>query len=63
MEVHQKYAEPWKITFVGTGDETMTGVWLKRVKSYLDQDDFCFTYGDGFSDVSFPELKMRLWKC
>ncbi|WEK03780.1 MAG: glucose-1-phosphate cytidylyltransferase [Candidatus Devosia phytovorans] len=52
MEVHHKYAEPWKVTLVDTGDETMTGGRLRRVKSYLErEDDFCFTYGDGVADL------------
>ena len=57
MEVHQRYAEPWKVTLVDTGDETMTGGRLKRVAQYLDKDEpFCFTYGDGVSDVNIGEL-------
>jgi glucose-1-phosphate cytidylyltransferase len=52
MEVHQKNAEPWKVTLVDTGDETLTGGRLKRVANYLQGEDaFCFTYGDGVSDV------------
>jgi glucose-1-phosphate cytidylyltransferase len=52
MEVHQKNAEPWRVTLVDTGDETMTGGRLKRVASYLrDELAFCFTYGDGVADV------------
>jgi len=52
MQVHQQKAEPWKVTLVDTGDDTMTGGRLKRVASYLRDDDaFCFTYGDGVSDV------------
>jgi glucose-1-phosphate cytidylyltransferase len=50
MEVHQKFAEPWRVTLVDTGDDSMTGGRLRRVADYLD-DDFCFTYGDGVSDV------------
>ena len=57
MEVHQRYAEPWKITLVDTGDETLTGGRLKRVEQYLqDEDTFCFTYGDGLSDVNISSL-------
>ena len=57
MKVHQRYAEPWKVTLVDTGDETMTGGRLKRVASYLqDEDAFCFTYGDGLGDVNITEL-------
>jgi glucose-1-phosphate cytidylyltransferase len=55
MQVHQKYAEPWSITLVDTGPETMTGGRLKRVKSYLGEEDFCFTYGDGVSDVDIAK--------
>ena len=52
MEVHHKHAEPWKVTLVDTGDDTMTGGRLKRVADYLKhQDEFCFTYGDGVADV------------
>jgi len=56
MEVHQQHAEPWKVTLVDTGEETMTGGRLKRIRHYLDEDDFCFTYGDGVSDVNIAEL-------
>jgi len=56
MEVHQRFAEPWKITIVDTGEETMTGGRLKRVRSYLGEDAFCFTYGDGVSDVDISKL-------
>ena len=52
MEVHHKHAEPWRVTLVDTGDDTMTGGRLKRVADYVKNDDaFCFTYGDGVSDV------------
>lgn len=52
MEVHQQKAEPWRVTLVDTGEETMTGGRLKRVAEYLrDEESFCFTYGDGVSDV------------
>lgn len=57
MEVHQKYAEPWRITLVDTGDNVMTGGRLKRVKEHLDEDEaFCMTYGDGMSDVDITKL-------
>ena len=56
MEVHHKFAEPWKVTLVDTGLETMTGGRLKRVKNYLENDTFCFTYGDGLSDVNMSDL-------
>ena len=52
MEVHHKHAEPWKVTLVDTGDDSMTGGRLKRVADYVqDEQAFCFTYGDGVSDV------------
>jgi glucose-1-phosphate cytidylyltransferase len=57
MEVHQRYAEPWRITLVDTGDEVMTGGRLKRVAVHVAQEeDFCLTYGDGLSDVNISEL-------
>ena len=53
MTVHQKNAEPWKITLVDTGERTLTGGRLKRISEYIqDQESFCFTYGDGLSDVN-----------
>jgi glucose-1-phosphate cytidylyltransferase len=52
MEVHQHKAEPWKVTLIDTGEDTLTGGRLKRVASYIkNQESFCFTYGDGVSDV------------
>ena len=51
MEVHQKHAEPWKVTIVDTGANTMTGGRLKRVAPYLGDEPFCFTYGDGVGDI------------
>jgi len=56
MDVHQKFSEPWKITLVDTGDQTMTGGRLKRVEKYVNDDIFCFTYGDGLSDVDITKL-------
>lgn len=57
MEVHHHYAEPWKVTLCDTGDTTMTGGRLKRVKRYVkDENDFCFTYGDGVGDVDIAKL-------
>jgi glucose-1-phosphate cytidylyltransferase len=56
MEVHQQKAEPWKITLVDTGDDTLTGGRLKRVRQYLGSEDFCFTYGDGVGDVDLTKL-------
>ena len=57
MEVHQRNAEPWKVTLIDTGENTMTGGRLKRVADYLkDEELFCLTYGDGVSDVNITEL-------
>lgn len=55
MIVHEKFAEPWKVTLVDTGENTMTGGRLKRVKEYLGNESFCFTYGDGVSDINIKE--------
>lgn len=55
MEVHQKSAEPWKVTLVDTGEQTQTGGRLARVQPYID-DTFCLTYGDGVSDVDIAAL-------
>ena len=52
MEVHHKHAEPWRVTLVDTGDDTMTGGRLRRIRDYVkDEPAFCFTYGDGVSDI------------
>src|SRR5215212_8529207 len=52
VEVHESKAEPWRVTLVDTGDDTMTGGRLQRVAGYLkDEPAFCFTYGDGVADV------------
>ncbi|HKR78246.1 MAG TPA: glucose-1-phosphate cytidylyltransferase [Nitrospira sp.] len=56
VEIHQKYAEPWKVTLVDTGENTMTGGRLKRVESYVRDARFCFTYGDGVSDLDIGRL-------
>jgi glucose-1-phosphate cytidylyltransferase len=57
MEVHNRMAEPWKVTLVDTGDNTMTGGRLKRVAEYLKGEEvFCLTYGDGVSDVNISAL-------
>ena len=55
MEVHHKKAEPWRVTIVDTGDETMTGGRIKRVAKYIDSP-FCCTYGDGVGDVDISSL-------
>ena len=57
MQVHNQYAEPWKVTLVDTGDDSMTGGRLKRVADYIkDEEAFCFTYGDGVSDINIADL-------
>lgn len=56
MEVHHNESEPWKVTLVDTGEETMTGGRLKRVKKYLGDEDFCLTYGDGVADINIQKL-------
>ncbi len=56
MEVHQAKAEPWHVTLVDTGETTQTGGRLRRVRQYLGQKDFCFTYGDGVGDVDVGKL-------
>lgn len=56
MEVHQANVEPWRVTLLDTGDMTMTGGRLKRVANYLEDEDFCFTYGDGVSDIDIQAL-------
>jgi glucose-1-phosphate cytidylyltransferase len=56
MEIHQKFAEPWRVTLVDTGEHTMTGGRLKRVAPYIGDETFCFTYGDGVADVDISAL-------
>lgn len=56
MTVHHNHAEPWKVTLVDTGENTMTGGRLKRVAPYLDNEDFCFTYGDGVGDINISAV-------
>jgi len=57
MQVHQQYAEPWKVTLVDTGESTMTGGRLRRVKDFVkDEEAFCFTYGDGVSNINIGSL-------
>ena len=55
-EIHQNNSEPWRVTLLDTGYKTGTGGRLKRIRSYLGDDDFCFTYGDGVSNVNIGEL-------
>ena len=55
--IHQNNCESWKVTLVDTGENTMTGGRLKRIKNYLKEDDiFCFTYGDGLADINIKNL-------
>ena len=67
MHVHEKRVEPWKVTLVDTGDDSMTGGRLQRVADYVrDEDAFCFTYGDGVSDIDISATidfhrKHRKW--
>lgn len=56
MEVHSNLAEPWRVTLIDTGTETMTGGRLKRVRPYLGNETFCMTYGDGLSDLNIRAL-------
>ena len=56
MTVHNNSAEDWQVTLVDTGENSMTGGRLRRVKEYLNNERFCFTYGDGVSDVDISEL-------
>jgi glucose-1-phosphate cytidylyltransferase len=55
MEIHNSKTEPWRVTLVDTGENTMTGGRLRRVKDYLSNSTFCLTYGDGVSDVNISE--------
>jgi glucose-1-phosphate cytidylyltransferase len=56
MEVHSSTAEPWRVTLVDTGAETMTGGRLRRVLPYIGDEEFCFTYGDGLADINIDKL-------
>jgi len=56
METHESSAEPWKVTLVETGEASMTGGRLRRVRDFVGDDDFCFTYGDGVSDIDIGKL-------
>jgi glucose-1-phosphate cytidylyltransferase len=56
MLIHQQFAEPWRVTLIDTGENTLTGGRLRRVRSYLGNEDFCFTYGDGVGDVNLTKL-------
>ena len=57
MKIHQKRAEPWKVTLIDTGEKTMTGGRIKRIREYLEEgEDFCLTYGDGLANINISEL-------
>jgi glucose-1-phosphate cytidylyltransferase len=56
VKIHRGAKEPWRVTLVDTGQDTMTGGRLRRVRSYLDDETFCLTYGDGVSDVPVSDL-------
>jgi glucose-1-phosphate cytidylyltransferase len=56
MEVHRSATEPWRVTLVDTGENTMTGGRLQRVLRYVGGEDFCFTYGDGLADIDITAL-------
>jgi glucose-1-phosphate cytidylyltransferase len=56
MEVHRSATEPWRVTLVDTGEQTMTGGRLKRALPYVGDEDFCFTYGDGVADIDVSAL-------
>lgn len=55
MEVHEKHAEPWRVTLIDTGHETQTGGRLKRVKEFIGNEPFFFTYGDGVADIDIAK--------
>lgn len=56
MIVHENFADPWRVTLVETGDSTMTGGRLKRIRKYLGDEEFCVTYGDGVADIDIGAL-------
>lgn len=56
MEIHENYAEPWKVTLVNTGEATMTGGRVKRIQKYIGNETFMLTYGDGVADIDINEL-------
>lgn len=56
MEVHNNYSEPWRVTLVDTGLNTMTGGRIKRIREYIGEEEFMLTYGDGLSDVDLKKL-------
>ncbi len=56
MEVHEKHAEPWRVTLIDTGQDTLTGGRLRRVRDFIGDETFCFTYGDGVADLDISKL-------
>ena len=56
VTVHRNGVEPWRVTLIDTGEETMTGGRIKRVRAYLDDEPFCLTYGDGVADIDVTAL-------
>ncbi|MEM7294115.1 MAG: glucose-1-phosphate cytidylyltransferase, partial [Pseudomonadota bacterium] len=56
MEIRKSHVEPWRVSLIDTGQSTMTGGRLKRIREYLDDETFCFTYGDGVSDIDIEAL-------
>ncbi len=56
LRIHHRRSEPWKVTIVDTGESTMTGGRLRRVREYIEGETFCFTYGDGVGDVDIGQL-------
>lgn len=56
LKIHNNYSEPWKVTLVDTGQDTLTGGRLKRVKEFIGDETFCFTYGDGVCDINISDL-------
>ena len=57
MKIHQERVEPWKVTLIDTGEQTMTGGRIKRIKEYLNNgEDFCLTYGDGLANIDITKL-------
>ena len=56
IETHHNFSEPWKISLIDTGDNTMTGGRVKKIQPYIGNEPFMLTYGDGVSNVNIPEL-------
>lgn len=56
MQVHRSELEPWRVTLVDTGEKTMTGGRIKRIRDYVENQTFCLTYGDGVGDINITDL-------